>query len=44
MSFYKNGFIRHGIKAKKTIILSILNKKLKDKKLYFELKKYLERI
>ena len=44
MSFYKNGFIKHGIKAKKTIILSILNKKLKDKKLYFELKKYLERI
>ncbi len=44
LSFYKNGFFRHGIKAKKTIILSILNKTLRNKNLYFELRKYLERI
>lgn len=42
--FYRNGFIRHGIQANKTIIMSVLNNKLKNKKLYFELRKYLERI
>jgi len=42
--FYKNGFFRYGKKAKKTLIISILNKKLKKNKIYFELRKYLERI
>ena len=42
--FYKNGFFRHGRKTKKTLIIGILNKKLKNKKIYLELRKYLERI
>ena len=43
-TFYKNGFFRYGRQAKKTLIISILNKKLKKTKIYFELRKYLERI
>ena len=43
-TFYKNSFFRYGKEAKKTLIISILNKKLKKNKIYFELRKYLERI
>ena len=42
--FYKNGFFRHARKTKKTLIIGVLNKQLKNNKIYFELRKYLERI